>query len=747
MKALLFLTVASFCLVSHPAQAALQYSLGEADDAVVLVSDPLAAQTVEAGGKNLALVGAGGAYVAGAPGGSTLAAGFDGGQFYSGESLAFYVDFDANNFTLSFDVNVASTPSFHIAVCFGRYGGGASFIYTTGDSWRYHIGGVGDQIVGGTVTPGQWQHIELVRGAGVTSLWVDGTLVGSDPDFPTPSDDFSIGAAKHGDGTADGAFLGAIDNVRLTGAEDTDGDGLPNAWETQHNLNPTSDVGDDGATGDPDQDTFDNQAEFAAGSDPRNAASVPGDTDADGLADAWEAAVFGNLSQTGTGDADGDLATNEEEETAGTDAASAQSWPDADSDGLNDAWEVFHFRTGENESVATILAKHTGTDDPDADGFDNFAEQAAGSNPTLASSKPSAGLTFHLGEEDAAAAGGALAASTAEVSGKNLTLTGTGGTYTAEVPAGGTTLAAAFTGTQFYTAGGKNFFNGIDWQNFSLSLDVRVDSVTSFHVPVSLGRYGSGSAFLYTTGGDWRFHINGAGDRITGGTVTLGAWQRLELRCVAGEVQLHVDGALVGTTTEFPASLSDDFSIASAKNGSGGPDGRFVGAIDNVVLKAIGTDADGDGLPDDWETANGLDPADPSGGNGADGDADGDGRSNYAEWAFGGHPALADAQATAGAVQLVDFLGTPYLHATFPCRTGAVFDGGVPSVAEVDGIRYAIEASADLAGPALSVVEVTPALASQLPPLPAGYEWRTFRLTDSAGVRPAAFIRVSATKP
>jgi hypothetical protein len=49
---------------------------------------------------------------------------------------------------------------------------------------------------------------------------------------------------------------------------DTDGDGLPNDWETQFGLDPNSTSGSNGATGDPDDDDIDNQTELANGSHP-----------------------------------------------------------------------------------------------------------------------------------------------------------------------------------------------------------------------------------------------------------------------------------------------------------------------------------------------------------------------------------------------------------------------------------------------------------------------------------------------
>src|ERR1035437_3911018 len=105
-------------------------------------------------------------------------------------------------------------------------------------------------------------------------------------------------------------------------AADTDGDGLPDAWELQYfgNLNQ-------GPNDDPDRDGFSNLAEYQNGSNPTNPNSVPGDTDGDNLPDAWEMFAFGTLTNWAYGDADGDSYNNLSEMISATSPRNATSHP------------------------------------------------------------------------------------------------------------------------------------------------------------------------------------------------------------------------------------------------------------------------------------------------------------------------------------------------------------------------------------------------------------------------------------
>lgn len=65
-----------------------------------------------------------------------------------------------------------------------------------------------------------------------------------------------------------------------------------------------------------------------------------------------------------------------------------------------------------------------------------------------------------------------------------------------------------------------------------------------------------------------------------------------------------------------------------------------VYSIDAIAAATFRPDSDGDGLPDEFELANGLDPLDATGANGGSGDPDGDGLTNAQEYAAGTSPTV-----------------------------------------------------------------------------------------------------------
>lgn len=109
--------------------------------------------------------------------------------------------------------------------------------------------------------------------------------------------------------------------------------------------------------------------------------AIPGtDSDSDTLPDAWERHFFGNLSQEGETDPDGDGQDNSMELQARTNPA----LPDTDDDGLQDGYEFNNSLDGlshdtdldglsDGEEVNTILTKPDDSDTDD-DGLNDYAE-------------------------------------------------------------------------------------------------------------------------------------------------------------------------------------------------------------------------------------------------------------------------------------------------------------------------------------------------------------------------------------
>lgn len=163
---------------------------------------------------------------------------------------------------------------------------------------------------------------------------------------------------------------------------DLDGDGLADAWEQQIiDANPSDGIttinhvlpGDDF-----DGDGYTNEAEAIASTDPVDPAYSPNNIDGDGLADDWETLYFGNLTHGPAEDLDGDLASNLLESASFTNPLNPASWPDTDTDAMNDGWETAFF---------TNLAKD-GTVDTDGDGYTDLEEHDAHTNPAATGVSP-----------------------------------------------------------------------------------------------------------------------------------------------------------------------------------------------------------------------------------------------------------------------------------------------------------------------------------------------------------------------
>lgn len=156
------------------------------------------------------------------------------------------------------------------------------------------------------------------------------------------------------------AILNAVTVERLSGAADTDSDGLHDEWEKLFFSGLTQ-----SGTQDSDGDGLDNTAEFGLGTDPSVADSEP-----DGLNDSEERAA-GTSPNNADSDGDG-LKDGVEIKTTGTDPLVA----DTDGDSLSDGVEVNQHKSDPKKK------------DSDDDGFGDLIEVFSKTDPSNAASKP-----------------------------------------------------------------------------------------------------------------------------------------------------------------------------------------------------------------------------------------------------------------------------------------------------------------------------------------------------------------------
>ncbi|NJC89137.1 MAG: hypothetical protein FIB02_11515, partial [Desulfuromonas sp.] len=113
----------------------------------------------------------------------------------------------------------------------------------------------------------------------------------------------------------------------------------------------------------------------------------------------------------------------------------------------------------------------------------------------------------------------------------------------------------------------------------------------------------------------------------SGGRTDIDGWYRMPLR---SGMNWHID-ALTEMGGKLP--VNDVVVVPGASE---------TVTVNFSAITPPPDDLDGDGLPNSWELANGLDPYSAVGANGPSGDPDGDGLTNVQEYAAGTNPKLAD---------------------------------------------------------------------------------------------------------
>ncbi len=631
--------------------------------------------------------------------GTILVTGASGAVLASTGSLAFVIGADGVNNSITGTGSITFEGSFDIDL--------SAAGDTVGDSWTLvdastlaEVFGAGFNIPGFTENEGIWTSAtgtyQFNEATGVLAR------ISTDSDGDGLPDDWELANFGNLDETGSGDFdndfasnlleqQGGSDPTDPGSYPDTDADGLNDGWEMFYFNNSLAET----AAGDPDGDLNSNGAEFAAGTDPAFAGHYP-DEDFDAINDGWEIFHFGSIGNCDPAvDADGDFFPNKDEFDFGTDPTELLSSPDSDNgfagDGLSDGWEIHYF--GESgESLETIIAKQSGTDDPDGDGYDNAAEYTFGTDPTDADSLPGPVAWWRYEEKTSgpvsAGAGGEAEFNNVVIdSSENGNHMRTYNDQTAPEHSTDLPFATVPQGGQANTA--SLYFDGasdgswldviytdtnapVRWMQFTawtIEASFKMDEAGASNQAVfakdgnPLG--GQPPFSLMFRGSDQKFEVgvvDGTGTAryaSSAGTILPGQWYSVAATADATTLSLWIkgpgDGAYVlqetvpieGAFFNTYTGLNDAWGTGR-RRWNGGEVDFFKGFIDEVRISAAVlpssaflasststvADSDSDGMDDAWELAH----FGGSLGEAAAGDYDGDGTSNLAEYLLGLEP-------------------------------------------------------------------------------------------------------------
>lgn len=392
--------------------------------------------------------------------------------------------------------------------------------------------------------------------------------------------------------------------------------------------------------------------------------ATAGDSDGDGLADAWEQLYFKNLAQTASGDPDGDGLTNAEELAAGTDPTKA----DTDADGLTDFQEVKTYKTNptnadtDNDGLtdqAEIATYKTNPLKADSDG-DRLND---GTEVNIAKTDPNKADTDGDGVNDF----DELRLMTDPTKKESVSRTTSLGAFTGADPGEGLDLQGKF--IYAFSVGTENAAGQIGDANFTgETVDgVTIEQATAMIETFYVANFGDGANDTALARAVASIRHGGGGIKIRLDNLVVGASYKLQLLfgegCCARGFDVWIDGhqkvdefapfvyqggmnnqglatnhAAVVTYSFIPNKTSIDIeTVGGTVTTPGYSDHNPI--INAVTLEEVApkTDTDGDGLPDEWERFHFGSLS-----QNATGDPDSDGLTNLEEFNAGTDPNLAD---------------------------------------------------------------------------------------------------------